>query len=79
MRFHRLIWGCAAILLFTPLMLAGSEKASRTQVEMWVTGDDGLTQRFAEALKAGIRSSSDLAEARTASAKNVKLLVPSNL
>jgi hypothetical protein len=50
------------------------------RVELWIGGDDGLTQRFADALKAELQRSADFTSTKVANtAFDVKMLIPSHV
>lgn len=74
-----------AVLLLWPAVTPASGSAAAAAADdpvpvvLWVVGDDGLTQRFASALRAEIKKSPEFTEADVASGRPFRLLIPTNV
>lgn len=66
-------------LLATPLHTLAQERKPTTSTELWVTGDDGLTQRFAQALTTSLSKSKVLSAPTSNNNDGLVLTIPSNL
>ena len=71
------IFLAATIVLLAPFQTRAAEQLVPT--ELWVTGDDGLTQRFAQSLRASLAKSKVLRESTANSNSGLALTIPRNV
>lgn len=76
-------WMCLAAIAVSPIAAlaraADVLPPASTRVEVWHSGDDGLTQRLADAVRKGFESSSDFRLESTAEPGNLVVLIPKHV
>jgi hypothetical protein len=79
--FSLTIPACAFLFAFLmpSVSLAQSKARTATATELWVRGDDGLTQRFAGALKLAIADSIDFNTSTAKSKEKMLLYIPDHI
>lgn len=76
----RIVSAALAMLLSTTSLLAHAKETDvRVPTEFWVTGDDGLTSRFAQAITAALATSKSLATPTSNNSAGLVLTIPTNV
>ena len=73
------LWSLGFIAMWHPALVASHAIESGVPTELWVGGDDGLTQRFAVTLRGAIDESSDFTSNSPENSDRLLLTIPTHL